>query len=97
MNDRYSTERPTTEYWIRLTEKYFDATTTPLEEEALASFLSTRESELPKFDEIKAVMGYFATARLYEKKKTAKSKRCVSVETASDYSGFLDSHLSTST
>lgn len=74
MNDRYSTERPTTEYWIRLTEKYFDATTTPLEEEALASFLSTRESELPEFDEIKAVMGYFATARLYEKKKTAKKK-----------------------
>lgn len=49
--------------WLRISEKYFDATITPQEEKALAAFLSTEESNSPEFNEIKAVMGYFATAR----------------------------------
>ena len=50
-------------YWIALAEKYFDAATTEQEEKKLAAFLATDESNTPEFNEIKAVMGYIATAR----------------------------------
>lgn len=44
------------DHWKKLTEKYFEAQTSPAEERALMRFLArTRD---PWFDEVKAVMGY---------------------------------------
>lgn len=61
--------------WLLIAEKYFDATTTYEEEKALKAFLATQESNTPEFNEIKAVLGYFATARnIANKQKTIKSK-----------------------
>ena len=56
-------------------EKYFDATATAEEEKALAAFLASEESDIPDFNEIKAVMGYLATARSVEKKHTKGRKQ----------------------
>lgn len=56
-------EKKSTSYWIGLSEKYFDALTTEEEEKDLAKFLTTKESEQPEFNEIKAVMGYVSVAR----------------------------------
>ena len=65
--------------WLAITEKYFDATATAEEEKALAAFLASEESDIPEFNEIKAVMGYLATARVIEKeharKKVSGSRR----------------------
>ena len=65
--------------WLAIAEKYFDATATAEEEKALAAFLATEESDIPEFNEVKAVMGYLATARAIEKeharKKTPASRR----------------------
>lgn len=60
-------------YWLDIVEKYFDATTTVEEEKALAAFLATKESDTPEFNEIKAVMGYLATAHFIEKKHTKEN------------------------
>lgn len=65
--------------WLAIAEKYFGATATTEEEKALAAFLATEESDIPEFNEIKAVMGYLATARTIEKrharKKASASRR----------------------
>ena len=58
--------------WLAIAEKYFDATATAEEEKALAAFLATEESDIPEFNEIKAVMGYLATARAIEKEHARK-------------------------
>lgn len=63
------------EYWLTIAEKYFDATATAEEEKALAAFLAYEESDIPDFNEIKAVMGYLATARSVEKKHTKGRKQ----------------------
>ena len=52
-----------TGWWLQLSERYFDATITPDEEKALTQFLATEESDIPEFDEIKAVMGFIAAGR----------------------------------
>lgn len=49
--------------WEELAERYFDALTDPQEELELKRFLSTPQASSPRFDEIKAVMGYFATRK----------------------------------
>ena len=41
--------------WLAIVEKYFDATATAEEEKALAAFLATEESDIPEFNEVKAV------------------------------------------
>ena len=51
------------EYWLALSEKYFDASTTKEEEKALAQFLTSDAANDRAFDEIKAVMGYLSTGR----------------------------------
>lgn len=61
-------------YWLAIVEKYFDATATVEEEKALANFLSTVESNVPEFNEIKAVMGYLATSRHIERELTKQRK-----------------------
>ena len=61
--------------WLEIAEKYFDATTTEQEEKALAEFLATEESDTPEFNEIKAVMGYIATARKAENAQSRPLKQ----------------------
>ena len=70
MNDKKTEKRHSdyTAYWLQLCEKYFEATTSNEEELALKKFLSTEESNIPEFNEIKAVLGYAATARHFAKK-----------------------------
>ncbi|MBO5864929.1 MAG: hypothetical protein J6Q73_02625 [Bacteroidaceae bacterium] len=62
------------EYWLALSEKYFDAQTTNDEERALARFLTTPESNHTAFNEIKAVMGYLSTGRSIAKKKNTPQR-----------------------
>ena len=57
------------EYWLALSEKYFDALTTNEEEKALLHFLASDAAGHPAFNEIKAVMGYLSTGKSITKKK----------------------------
>ena len=66
-----------TEYWLALSEKYFDAMTTGEEEKALAQFLASDAACDPTFDEIKAVMGYLSTGRSIAKKAKEKKRRTI--------------------
>lgn len=49
------------QYYIDLTDRWFDALLSPGEERELKAFLARTED--PDFDEIKAVMGYFVTGK----------------------------------
>lgn len=49
------------QYYIDLTDRWFDALLSPGEERELKAFLAGTED--PDFDEIKAVMGYFVTGK----------------------------------
>ena len=64
------TANRTTAEWLELVEKYFDALTTQQEEQELKKFLVTPAADAQCFNEIKAVMGYFATQKA---KKRARS------------------------
>ena len=44
-------------------ERYFEATLSEEEEAALKAFLASPEGQGPEYDEVRAVMGYFATGR----------------------------------
>ena len=44
-------------------ERYFEATLSEEEETALKAFLVSPEGQAPEYDEVRAVMGYFATGR----------------------------------
>ena len=44
-------------------ERYFEATLSEEEEAALKAFLASPEGQGPKYDEVRAVMGYFAAGR----------------------------------
>jgi hypothetical protein len=48
-------------YYKRLSQKYFDATLSQRQERRLMRFLSGTED--PDFDEVKAVVGFFAAGR----------------------------------
>lgn len=50
-------------YWKWLTERYFDAETTPEEERELCRFLASPEGQQPQFDDVRHVMGYLITGR----------------------------------
>lgn len=67
--DKYSTEE-----WLALIERYYDALTTPQEEELLKKFLATPEADAPCFDEIKATLAYFAVSKQKHKKKRATTR-----------------------
>ena len=45
-------------------ERYFEATLSEEEETALKAFLVSPEGQAPEYDEVRAVMGYFATGRV---------------------------------
>ena len=64
--EKYNTKRSISE-WEELAERYFDALTTLHEEEELREFLGTPQASSPRFDEIKAVMGYFVTRKAKNK------------------------------
>ena len=51
----------TQDYWKELTDKYFEAETTPEEERALREFLARTDD--PAFDEARAVLGYLSAQR----------------------------------
>lgn len=44
-------------------ERYFEATLSEEEETALKAFLASPEGQAPEYDEVRAVMGYFAAGR----------------------------------
>ena len=44
-------------------ERYFEATLSEEEETALKAFLVSPEGQAPEYDEVRAVMGYFAAGR----------------------------------
>ena len=71
MRKKTDTVNRTTAEWLELVEKYFDALTTQQEEQELKNFLATPAADAQCFNEIKAVMGYFATQKAI--KKRAKS------------------------
>lgn len=50
-------------YWKWLTERYFDAETTPEEERELCRFLASSQGQQPQFDDVRHVMGYLITGR----------------------------------
>lgn len=77
MRNKRTTEEQAiyTHYWLQLCDSYFEATITLDEEKALASFLATPESNIPEFNEIKAVMGYTATARALHKQSTLTRRK----------------------
>lgn len=54
-------------YWLRLTERYFDALTTDGEEQQLRQFAAVTTD--PDFDELRAVMGFSAMAASRRKPK----------------------------
>lgn len=45
-------------------ERYFEATLSEEEETALKAFLVSPEGQAPEYDEVRAVMGYFAAGRV---------------------------------
>ena len=50
-------------YWLDIVNRYFEAETTEEEERLLKRFLASDEAQGTEFDEARAVMGLFATAR----------------------------------
>ena len=68
---KYNTKKSISE-WEELAERYFDALTTLQEEEELREFLGSPQASSPRFDEIKAVMGYFVTRKA--KNKNSKGR-----------------------
>ena len=69
MNNKRTDRNYDVEYWLALSEKYFDALTTIEEEKTLAQFLASDAANDPAFNEIKAVMGYLSTGKSITKKK----------------------------
>ena len=49
-----------------LIERYFEAALSREEETALKAFLASEEGQAPEYDEVRAVMGYFAAGRSME-------------------------------
>lgn len=49
--------------WDALVERYFEAETTEAEEAALRRFLCTLQGSAPRYDEVRAVMGFLAVGR----------------------------------
>ena len=49
-----------------LIERYFEAALSQEEETALKAFLASEEGQAPEYDDVRAVMGYFAAGRSVE-------------------------------
>lgn len=65
----------TFQQWKELANRYFEAETSEVEEEALARFLATPAAQGKEFDELRAVMGYFVTRRSIYNRPHTRSVR----------------------
>lgn len=79
----------TYQQWKELAERYFEAQTTDVEEEALARFLATPASQGKEFDELRAVMGFVATGRAIHKRQRMRRVRLRYYAAAAAITGVL--------
>lgn len=79
----------TYQQWKELAERYFDAQTTDVEEEALARFLATPASQGKEFDELRAVMGFVATGRAVHNRQRTRRVRLRYYAAAAAITGVL--------
>lgn len=79
----------TYQQWKELAERYFEAQTTDVEEEALARFLATPASQGKEFNELRAVMGFVATGRAIHKKQRTRRVRLRYYAAAAAITGVL--------
>ena len=79
----------TYQQWKELAERYFEAQTTDVEEEALACFLATSASQGKEFDELRAVMGFVATGRAIHKRQRTRRVRLRYYAAAAAITGVL--------
>lgn len=79
----------TYQQWKELAERYFEAQTTDVEEEALARFLATPASQGKEFDELRAVMGFVATGRAIHNRQHTRGVRFRYYAVAAAVTGVL--------
>lgn len=79
----------TYQQWKELAERYFEAQTTDVEEEALARFLATPASQGKEFDELRAVMGFVATGRAIHNRQRTRIVRLRYYAAAAAVTGVL--------
>lgn len=79
----------TYQQWKELAERYFEAQTTDVEEEALARFLATPASQGKEFDELRAVMGFVATGRAIHNRQRTRGVRLRYYAAAAAITGVL--------
>lgn len=79
----------TYQQWKELVERYFEAQTTDVEEEALARFLATPASQGKEFDELRAVMGFVATGRAIHNRQRMRRVRLRYYAAAAAITGVL--------
>ena len=79
----------TYQQWKELAERYFEAQTTDVEEEALARFLATPASQGKEFDEVRAVMGFVATGRAIHNRQRTRRVRLRYYAAAAAITGVL--------
>lgn len=79
----------TYQQWKELAERYFEAQTTDVEEEALARFLATPASQGKEFDELRAVMGFVATGRVVHNRQRTRGVRFRYYAAAAAVTGVL--------
>lgn len=79
----------TYQQWKELAERYFEAQTTDVEEEALARFLATPASQGKEFDELRAVMGFVATGRAIHNRQRTRRVRLRYCAAAAAITGVL--------
>lgn len=79
----------TYQQWKELAERYFEAQTTDIEEEALARFLATPASQGKEFDEVRAVMGFVATGRAIHNRQRTRRVRLRYYAAAAAITGVL--------
>lgn len=79
----------TYQQWKELAERYFEAQTTDVEEEALARFLATPASQGKEFDELRAVMGFVATGRAIHNRQRTRRVRLRYYAAAAAVTGVL--------
>lgn len=79
----------TYQQWKELAERYFEAQTTDVEEEALARFLATPASQGKEFDELRAVMGFVATGRAIHNRQRIRRVRLRYYAAAAAITGVL--------
>ena len=56
-------------------DRYFEGTLSEAEELRLRAFLASPEGQAPEYDEVRAVMGYFAVGKSLSRKKTNEYSR----------------------